>query len=152
MTAHEFETSIEWRGAKQGAVSAPGLPGMDVASPPVFGGVEATWTPEHLFVASANVCVMMTFLAMAEFSKLAVSGYRSDATGRLEKVPGEGFQFTAIDVHPRIELERESDIARAERILQKAEASCLISKSMKTPVRLSPVFDASEVQQPLEAG
>ena len=151
MTTHEFETTIEWSGAKQGGLSAPGLPGMDVASPPVFGGADATWTPEHLFVASANVCVMMTFFAMAEYSKLAIRAYQADATGRLEKVPGEGFQFTAIDISPRIELERESDIARAERILQKAEASCLISKSMKTPVRLSPVFDASEVQQTLTA-
>ena len=150
MTIHEFETAIEWNRAKQGALSAPGLPDLEVASPPVFGGVEATWTPEHLFVASANACVMMTFLAMAEYSKLALRAYRSDATGLLEKVPGEGFLFTAIEVRPHIELERESDIARAERILQKAEASCLISKSLKTEVRISPVFDASGVQHSLE--
>ena len=146
MTTHEFETSVQWSGAKQGALAAPGLPNMEVASPPVFGGAEATWTPEHLFVASANVCVMMTFLAMAEMSKLELRGYHSDAVGRLEKVPGEGFQFTAIDVYPRVELERASDVDRAKRILEKAEASCLVSKSMKTPVRLSPVFETPRAQ------
>ena len=142
MTTHEYETSVDWSGAKQGALSAPGLPRMEVSSPPVFGGVEGQWTPEHLFVASANTCVMMTFLAMAEFSKLVVSGYRSDAKGKLEKVEGEGLQFTAIDIYPRIELQKTSDAARAERILQKAEANCLVSKSMKTPVRVSPSFEA----------
>ncbi len=139
---HEFETSIGWSGAKQGVLSAPDLTDMDVASPPAFGGPEATWTPEHLFVAAANVCLMTTFLAIAEFSKLSVRGYRAEATGRLEKVPGEGFQFTAIEIRPRIQLERPSDEARAARILKKAEASCLVAKSMKTPVTASPVFEA----------
>jgi peroxiredoxin-like protein len=141
-TTHEFEASIEWTEAKQGQLSAPGLPDMEVASPPAFGGVEGTWTPEHLFVASANVCLMTTFLAMAEFSKLPLRAYRADAMGRLEKVPGEGFQLTAIDVYPHIDLERASDAERAKRILEKAEASCLISKSMKTPVRASATFEA----------
>jgi len=155
MTTHEFETSIEWSkpsGAKQGALSAPGLPGLEVASPPVFGGVEATWTPEHLFVASANVCVMMTFLAMAEFSKLPLIAYRSDAMGRLEKVEGDGLQFTAIDIYPRIEVVEVSDVARAKRILEKTEANCLVSNSMRTSVRVSPVFETSEARQPRPAG
>jgi organic hydroperoxide reductase OsmC/OhrA len=85
---------------------------------------------------------MMTFLAMAEFSKLAIRSYRSKAKGTLEKVEGEGFQFTRIEVFPHIELDNVADTARAARILEKAESSCLISKSMKTPVRVSPTLDA----------
>lgn len=136
-STHEFETSVEWRQAKEGALHADALPGIDVASPPVFGGAEGKWTPEHLFVASAEVCVMLTFLAMAEYSKLAIRSYRSEARGTLEKVEGEGLQFTRIEVFPRIELENPADAERVERILQKAESSCLVSKSMKTPVRVT---------------
>jgi organic hydroperoxide reductase OsmC/OhrA len=29
-----------------------------------------------------------------------------------------------------------ADVARAERLVQKAESSCLVSKSLKTPVRV----------------
>lgn len=141
-TRHEFETSIEWKGAKDGALCAPELPGLQVASPPVFGGSKGKWTPEHLFVASAEVCVMMTFLAMAEFSKLSIRGYRSEAKGTLEKVEGEGLQFTSIEVSARVELEHATDAVRAERILGKAEANCLVSKSMKTPVRVSAKFES----------
>ena len=71
--AHEFETSLAWSGAKKGILSAPELTGVDVASPPAFGGAPGLWTPEHMFVGSANVCVMMTFLAIAELSKLAMA-------------------------------------------------------------------------------
>ena len=135
--AHEFETSVTWSGAKKGSLNAPELPGMDVASPPAFGGAPGLWTPEHLFVGSANVCVMMTFLAIAELSKLDVVSYRSDATGKLEKVEGQGYQFTDIEVRATIEVTESSDVERARRILEKAEKNCLVSKSMKTPVRVS---------------
>lgn len=143
---HQFETSTQWKASKEGTISAPELPDLDVASPPVFGGREGTWTPEHLFVAAAEVCLMTTFLAIAELSKLAVRGYRSRARGTLEKVEGEGLQFTSILVFPNIELENEKDAARAKRNLEKAEAHCLISKSMKTPVRIE-----ASIQGPMRA-
>lgn len=135
---HEFATSVGWNGQKLGSLSADDLPSLQVASPPVFGGPDGTWTPEHLFVAAAEVCVMLTFLAMADFSKLEVRGYRSDARGILEKPEGEGFRFTSIEVKPRIEIAQVSDAARAEKILRKAEASCLVTRSLRTPVKVNP--------------
>lgn len=131
---------MEWTGGREGRASAPGLPDLPVASPPEFGGPGGSWTPEHMFVASANVCVLLTFIAIADFSKLAVRSASASAKGRLEKPEGKGFQFTAVDVTLRIQLEKESDRERAERIVQKAEAACLVSSSMKTKVTVSPEF------------
>jgi peroxiredoxin-like protein len=143
---HEFATSVTWSGQKKGSLSAGDLPSLDVASPPVFGGHNGTWTPEHMFVAAAEICVMLTFLAMADFSKLEVRSYRSDAKGKLEKPEGEGFRFTNIEVKPRIEIVQVSDVARAERILRKAEANCLVSKSLQTPVHVNPEIVATTGQ------
>lgn len=140
---HEFGTSVTWSGQKKGSLSGDDLPTLNVASPPVFGGPSGTWTPEHMFVAAAEVCVMLTFLAMADFSKLEVRSYRSDAKGTLEKPEGEGFRFTSIEIRPRIEVAQVSDVARAEKILRKAEANCLVSKSMRTPVHLKPEIVAT---------
>jgi len=140
MPVHEYESSMEWTGGKEGKATAPGLPDLAVASPPEFGGPGGSWTPEHMFVASANVCVLLTFVAIAEFSKLGVRTASSSARGRLEKAEGKGFAFSAIDVTLRIQLEKESDRERAERIVQKAEAACLVSSSMKTPVTVTPEF------------
>jgi peroxiredoxin-like protein len=135
---HEYESSMEWTSGREGKVSAPGLPDLAVASPPEFGGRGGLWSPEHLFVASANSCVLLTFLAIAEFSKLAIRSASASARGLLEKPEGKGLQFTAIDVTLRIQLEKESDRERAERLARKAEAACLVSSSMKTPVRVTP--------------
>jgi peroxiredoxin-like protein len=133
---HEYETSMVWSEGRKGKVEAPGLPPLDFASPPEFGGPGGTWTPEHAFVTAATSCILLTFVAIAEFSKLAFKGVSASAKGKLEKVEGEGLRFTSIDVALRVEVGSEADIARAERLVQKAEASCLVSKSLKTPVRV----------------
>ena len=133
---HEYETSMVWSEGRKGRVEAPGLPPLDFASPPEFGGPGGAWTPEHAFVTAANSCVLLTFVAIADFSKLSFKSVSSSARGKLEKVEGEGLRFTSIDVELRVEVGSEADIARTERLVQKAEASCLVSKSLKTPVRV----------------
>ena len=133
---HEYETSMVWSEGRKGRVEVPGLPPLDFASPPEFGGPGGTWTPEHAFVTAATSCILLTFVAIAEFSKLAFRSLSASARGKLEKVEGEGLRFTSIDVELRVEVGSEADIARAERLVQKAEASCLVSKSLKTPVRV----------------
>lgn len=133
---HEYETSMVWSEGRKGKVEVPGLPPLDFASPPEFGGPGGTWTPEHAFVTAATSCILLTFVAIAEFSKLAFRSLSASARGKLEKVEGEGLRFTSIDVELRVEVGSEADIARAERLVQKAEASCLVSKSLKTPVRV----------------
>ena len=133
---HEYETSMVWSEGRRGKVGAPGLPPLDFASPPEFGGPGGTWTPEHALVTAATGCILLTFAAIAEFSKLAFQSLSASGKGKLEKVEGEGLRFTSIDVELRVEVRSEADIARAERLVQKAEASCLVSKSLKTPVRV----------------
>jgi peroxiredoxin-like protein len=141
--AHEYETSMEWSAGRQGSASAPGLPTLSVGSPAEFGGPGGCWTPEHFFVASANMCVLLTFVAIADFGKLALRSASSSAKGKLEKVEGKGLRFTEIEVRLRVEVEKEADVARAERLVQKAEASCLVSNSMSTPVRVSAEISAA---------
>ena len=135
-TSHKFDTSVHWTGGREGRLESTGFPALQVASPPEFSGPEGRWTPEHFFVASAEVCVMLTFIAIADFSKLTVKGYRSSASGVLEKIEGKGFRFTSIEIVAHIEVERDADVERAQRLLEKAEKSCLVSNSMETPVRV----------------
>jgi peroxiredoxin-like protein len=133
---HEYESSMVWSEGRRGRVEAPGLPPLDFASPPEFGGPGGVWTPEHAFVTAANACILLTFVAIADFSKLAFRSLRSSAKGTLEKVEGEGLRFTSVDIEVRVEVSSAADVARAERLVQKAESSCLVSKSLKTPVRV----------------
>jgi peroxiredoxin-like protein len=125
-----------WSEGRRGKVEAPGLPSLDFGSPPEFGGPGGVWTPEHALVTAANACILLTFVAIADLSKLAFRSLRSSAKGTLDKVEGEGLRFTSVEVEIQVEVASAADVARAERLVQKAETSCLVSKSLKTPVRV----------------
>ena len=132
---YTYRTAVKWTEQKKGVITCGGKPEIQVATPPEFKGHEGIWSPKDLFVASVNVCVMTTFLAVAERAGLAFLSYESEAEGRLELVEGK-FQVTAIVLRPRIILQPGGDPTKAKEVIEKAEANCLISNSIKTRVSL----------------
>ena len=135
-TRHSYTTHLKWTAERKGTLSSSGLPEVEVATPPQFpGGHPGIWSPEHLFVAAAEACIMTTFLAIAANSKLEFSSYESEAEGVLEKTD-TGFQITEITVRPKIRVEKEEFVQKAQRLIEKAEQHCLISNSMKAAVHL----------------
>ena len=135
---YHYQTKVAWTEHRKGTISCQGKPDVEVATPPEFKGHEGIWSPEDLFVASANVCLMTTFLAVAERAGLAFSAYESTAEGRLELVEGK-FQFTAIVIKPIITLQSAA-AAKAKELIEKAETNCLISNSMKATVTMEPII------------
>ncbi len=131
----KYRTAVRWTDAKKGQATAAGKPGVQVATPPEFKGHEGIWSPEDLFVASINACVMSTFLAFAERAGLAFAGYESEAEGTLEMVDGK-FQFTTVLLKPKVTLKPGGDAAKAKELIEKAEANCLISNSVKSKVTM----------------
>jgi peroxiredoxin-like protein len=140
-----YETEVEWTGEKRGVLRSPSLPSIEVSPPPEFNGLEGVWTPEHLFVAAVNSCFMTTFLAIAELSRLEFVSFDCQSTGLLEKQES-GYQITAVTLRPRLVVRNHANVERVWRILDKAERNCLISKSIKTIVRVQPnvSFDGVE--------
>ncbi len=136
---YRYQTSVTWTEQKKGIGSVAGKPDLAVATPPEFKGHEGIWSPEDLFVASVNVCLMTTFLAMAERAQVGFTAYASDAEGTLELVDGK-FRFTTIVLRPRVTLKPGEDPGKAKQVLEKAEANCLISNSMSCRVTLDPII------------
>jgi organic hydroperoxide reductase OsmC/OhrA len=133
-----YETEVEWKKEKEGQIGGPSLPAVAVGAPPEFKGREGTWAPEHLFVASLNTCYMLTFLAIAENSKVPLVSFSSTAKGKLEKVAGSNYQITEIVVKPRVVIASVNDLARMPRILEKAKENCFVSNSIKSVIKLEP--------------
>ncbi len=134
--AHYYNTKVVWTEGREGTLTEPTMPAIEVATPPEFpNGVPNTWSPEHLYVASANICLMTTFLAIAENSKLDFKSFECDGVGKLEKVDGR-FMISEIVLKPKVVVAEEKDIDRAKRIVEKAENHCLISNSIKTEIKL----------------
>lgn len=134
-----YHTAVKWTEQRKGTIFCAGKPDVVVATPPEFKGHDGIWSPEDLFVASANICLMTTFLAVAERAGLAFTSYESSAEGRLELVEGK-FQFTAITLKPVITLPPGGDAVKAKELIEKAEANCLISNSMKARVHLNAII------------
>ena len=139
-----YATEVEWTSQRQGELRSPGLPTIEVAAPPEFKGHEGIWTPEHSYVASVNLCFMTTFLAIAEMSKLEFVSFVCRGKGKLDKVEGQGFKITEVILSPMLVIRHSRDLARANRILEKTEANCLISNSINTVVKLEPEISFNE--------
>jgi organic hydroperoxide reductase OsmC/OhrA len=139
-----YNTQLRWSGERRGELSSAGKPGLEIAAPPEFKGHPGLWTPEDLFVAAVEICIMTTFLAFASHKKIGLLQYESAAEGTLENVDGK-YQFTRVVVTPRITVATAEEIDAAGQLIHDVEGACLISNSLKTQVELQPVIAAVDV-------
>ena len=143
MEPHYYNVDVNWNTERKGVMCSPELikdagSCIEVATPPEFPkGMPGIWSPEHLFTAAVSSCLMTTFLSIAENSKLTFTNFSCKSMGKLEQTDGK-FMMTEIILEPTITIADEKDRERAERVLQKSEAACLISNSVKSKVTMIP--------------
>lgn len=136
---HYYDVSVDWAEGRKGTMKSEVLDTtIEVATPPQFpNGVDGVWSPEHLFVAAINSCLMTTFLAIAENFKLNYTSFKSKAIGKLEVVDGK-YMMSEVTLMPTVEVANEQDKEKAMKVLQKSEAACLIANSVKSKITLEP--------------
>jgi peroxiredoxin-like protein len=146
MESHYYNVNIQWNKDRRGVMCSPELKEssasvngcIEVATPPEFPkGIAGIWSPEHLFTAAVSSCLMTTFLSIAENSKLEFSSFQCNSKGKLDQVDGK-FLMTEVLLEPTVTISNEKERERAERVLIKAEAACLISNSIKSKVTMQP--------------
>lgn len=138
---HFYEVSVQWLSDRKGIMNSAVLnQEIEVATPPEFPkGMAGIWSPEHLLVAAVNSCLMTTFLAIAENSKLEYTSFHSKAKGKLELQDGK-YLISTIYLQPEVVIVNEKDRERAERVLIKSEKACLISNSIKSTIIFGPII------------
>jgi organic hydroperoxide reductase OsmC/OhrA len=153
MEPHIYNVDIRWDKDRKGVMCSPELNAfthsegcIEVATPPEFPkGIPGIWSPEHLFTASVSSCLMTTFLAIAENSKLNFKGFSCSAKGKLEQLEGK-FQMSEVTLEPVVTIYDENDREKALRILDKSEKACLISNSIKSKIVMVPVVKVTGAQ------
>ncbi len=143
--SHEYRVELTGTSLKTGELTAPQdrLPELTVASPPEFGGPDAVWSPEHLFVAALSACLMTTFRAIAANSKLEVVEYSDAAVGHLVRADDGMYVMESVVLRPRVVVDDREKVDRAHRLLEKAERACLISRSVSCAVTLESTVEAA---------
>ena len=117
-------------------VTGEGLPDLETASPPQFDGPLGVWSPETLFSAAVADCFVLTFRAIARASKFEWNSLECKAEGVLER-PEKITLFTTFNIHAVLHAPAGAKVDLAERLLEKAEALCLITASLKSDIVLT---------------
>jgi peroxiredoxin-like protein len=143
---YQYEVNLTWSEDRKGVINSPVLDHkIEIATPPEFPkGVEGIWSPEHLFVAAIESCLMTTFLAVAENSKLEFESFKSHAIGKLEKVDGK-FMMTEVLLRPTLVIKNQEQQEKALRVLQMSEKACLITNSVRSTIIFEPIVKIQEL-------
>lgn len=127
---HIYRVSASAEGAANVTVSADGLPDLETAGPPEFGGPGDVWSPETMLVGAVANCFILSFRAIARAARLDWLTLVCKTEGKLEKI--EKFtQFTGFEVTATLTVPPGTSEKKANTILEKAEKYCLITNSMK---------------------
>ena len=141
---HEYRVNAFAAGGRNGVVHAEGvLACISFSAPPEFLGEPGRWTPEHFLVAAVASCFVSTFSGIAEKSRLEFASFNLDAEGLLGDDDGM-WRFTEIKLRPVVTVLKEEDRDRAVHLLEKAEKSCLVARSLQFKVTLFPTVKIEE--------
>ncbi|MBI5594645.1 MAG: OsmC family protein [Elusimicrobia bacterium] len=131
---HRYETSLHRTEGRRAVLKYGEARPLDGAPPPQFDGPDGAWSPEALLLSAAELCLMTTFLALAERARLEVPGYQSASEGTLDKT-ADGLAFTRVVQRVRLAL-APADAERGAELLKKAKKHCIVSNALKTPPEL----------------
>lgn len=132
---HFYQVSAS--GGPEGEVSlgCEGIESIASAAPVQFGGPGDRWSPEELLVAAVADCFILTFRALASYSKLPWTSLDCDAQGKLERADGKP-RFTEFSLRVRLVIPADADEERARGIAEKSEQNCLVTNSLSAATQL----------------
>ena len=134
-----FKTSVKWTVGLEAELTSAGKPLVAVTAAPEFLGVDGKWTPEDLFVAAVESCLLLSFLSLARTKRLQVISYESVAEGTLEYLT-DRFIVSKVVVKPVILVGNEADKALAATLAVQAHERCFISNSIESDVQIKPTI------------
>ena len=142
MTPLPHRYSITASGCTEGQLSVAGnqLPVIQSAPPADFGGPGDQWSPEDFLMAAAASCFVLSFRAIAAAAKFEWCELHCEAEGTLDKVDRQ-IMFTDITTQAKLTIDSNQDVAKAEKLLQKAEQHCLVANSLHAKKHLHYTID-----------
>jgi len=132
---HHYAVAASSAADSNVVLRSPGLESLESAGPAEFGGPGDMWSPETLLVAAVAGCFILSFKAIARASRMEWLSLTCDVVGDLEKV-GRKTQFTGFKLRVTLEVPEGTREDKAQRLLEKAEKTCLITVSLKADSHL----------------
>jgi organic hydroperoxide reductase OsmC/OhrA len=131
MHPYPHHYAVTARGAASGAVavSGEGLPLIDTAPPPQFGGPDGVWSPETLLAAAVADCLILSFRGVARVNSLAWEHLDCTVDAILDRVEGQS-RFVHYSTKVVITVPTGTDEDKVRQLLVRAEHGCLVANSL----------------------
>ncbi len=150
MKQHTYQAIITWTGnqgtgtsdyksySRNHLISSASKKEIEGSSDPSFRGDKSRYSPEDLLLDSISACHMLWYLHLCAVNGVVVIEYVDNATAiMLEEKDGSG-QFTEATLNPKVTVEHETMIAKANALHHEANKLCFIARSVKFPVYHNP--------------
>jgi peroxiredoxin-like protein len=139
MAEHHFYLKANWPGGRNdiGDIASGNLI-TQVSIPPEMDGPGIGTNPDEMLLGAAATCYIITLAAMMERSKLEKTSLTMDSEGIVDVTRGV-ITYKKIIHRPRLVLKAdatEQDIQLAQKLAEKAETSCMISRAIKGNVEV----------------
>lgn len=139
---HHYSVSAAVSATGNVTLHSDGLAPLETAPPAEFGGPGDLWSPETLLVGAVADCFILSFKAIARASRLDWLDLTCKVDGDLDQVERKT-HFTEFNLHAVLTVAPGTDEAKAMRLLEKAEASCLVTNSLVSRVHLHPQVETA---------
>lgn len=140
MTYQHFYLSAEWPGGRNssGYIEAGNLQ-TKISIPPEMDGPGIGTNPDEMLLGAASTCYVITLAAMIERAELPLEEMALDSEGIVDVSNGV-FTYKKIIHRPKVRLKQEADNKQhklLQRLVERAEANCMISRAIKGNVEVS---------------
>ena len=139
MAEHHFYLKANWPGLRNdiGEIAAGNLV-TKVSIPPEMDGPGVGTNPDEMLLGAAATCYIITLAAMMERSNLDKEELTMESEGIVDVTSGI-FTYKKIIHRPNIKLKPDAsqeDYNLAQRLAEKAEKSCMISRAIEGNVEI----------------
>jgi len=139
MALHHFYLEGEWQGGRnsEGYIDAGNLQ-TKISIPPEMDGPGIGTNPDEMLLGAAATCYIISLAAMLERAEIPVNTMSITSEGIVDVTNGI-FTYEKIIHRPNVTLKEEAaeqQIRLTNKLIEKAEKSCMISRAIKGNVQL----------------
>jgi peroxiredoxin-like protein len=150
MAEHYFHLRTEWPGLRNdvGHLETKNLK-TNISIPQEMNGPGVGTNPDEMLLGAAATCYIITLAAMMELSQLEKVNLTMESEGIVDVTKGV-FTYKKIIHRPHILLKSnatEKDIHLAQKLVKKADRSCMISRALKgnVEIELEPCIEVTNI-------
>ncbi|MBX0357949.1 OsmC family protein [Halobacillus sp. Nhm2S1] len=146
MALHHFHLKADWPGGRNevGYIESEKLK-TKISIPKEMDGPDIGTNPDEMLLGAAATCYIISLAAMIERAELPLKEMDMQSEGIVDVTDGV-FTYQKIIHRPRVVLRAEAvekDLSKLNRLVDKAEKSCMISKAIQGNVELEMEADTS---------